>query len=199
MQSQALSQDQRWNYPGYYLKRQIFKLVGSNFFIYESSGSLVFFVHQKGFKLKEDITVFADEQKTTPLLYIRARQIMDMSAAYDVIDATTNERVGVLKRKGWHSIARDEWMVCDANEVQFGQLIEDTLLMALLRRLLTNLIPQNYDLLVNEQRMIDIRQNFNPFSYHLNVDCTSDPQKTVDRRLVIAGAVLLAAIEGRQR
>lgn len=173
-------------------------MVGSNFFIYDPAGNLVFFVHQKGFRLKEDITVFGDEGQSLPLLHIRARQVIDFSAAYDVIDATTQSRVGVLQRKGWRSIARDEWLVFDANEREIGTLIEDSLALALIRRLLTALVPQNYDLLVGERRMIDYKQNFNPFAYHLNIDTTLDPQGIIDRRLAIAAAVLLAAVEGRQ-
>lgn len=188
----------RWSHPSYKLKRQIFKLVGSNFFIYDPAGNLVFFVHQKGFRLKEDITVFPDENQSMPLLYIRARQVLDFSASYDIIDAQTQERVGVLQRKGWRSIARDEWVVLDSNERELGVLIEDSLAIALIRRLLTALVPQNYDLLVDGRRMIDFKQNFNPFSYHLNIDTTFDPQRTIDRRMVIAAAVMLAAVEGRQ-
>jgi hypothetical protein len=68
----------------------------------------------------------------------------------------------------------------------------------LVRRFLLNLIPQNYDLLVDGRRVADFRQNFNPFSYHLNIDFSEDTQGRVDRRLGIAAAVLIAAIEGRQ-
>ncbi len=173
-------------------------MVGSNFFIYEPSGALAFFVHQKGFKLKEDITVFADEAQSNPLFTIRARQIMDFSAAYDISLAGSGERIGVLKRKGWASIARDEWIVCDANEVQFAQLIEDSLMLALFRRFLSGLIPQNYDMLTGTTRIADYKQNFNPFSYNLNLDM-SEWNDQFDRRIAIAAAVLLAAIEGRQK
>jgi hypothetical protein len=76
-------------------------------------------------------------------------------------------------------------------------LIEDSLALALIRRLLTNLVPQNYDLLVGETRKVDLKQNFNPFSYHLGIEFFSPPQD-FDRRMGLAGAVLLAAIEGRQ-
>lgn len=181
----------------YTLKRQIFKLVGSNFFIYESSGALAFFVHQKGFKLKEDITVYGDEAKSNPLFAIRARQVFDFSASYDLVDLKSNATFGVLKRKGWASMARDEWLVCDANEVQFATLIEDSLILALVRRLLSGLVPQNYDMLSGNDRIADFKQNFNPFSYHLNVDLGNWPN-SYDRRVAIASAILLAAIEGRQ-
>lgn len=71
--------------------------------------------------------------------------------------------------------------------------------VALARRLLTNIIPQNYDMLIGGQRVVDYAQNFNPFTYHLRIDFNWDRQNQVDRRLGIAAAVLLAVIEGRQK
>lgn len=199
MSMPAASEDARWRYPSYYLKRQLLKLIGAGFFIYEPSGALCFYVHQKGFKLKEDIRVYADDKQTQELLTIRARQIMDFSAAYDVVDAISGQKVGMLKRKGWKSIARDEWEVCDANDQPYGVLVEDSMLLALIRRFLSNLVPQNYDLLIGGQRVLDVRQNFNPFSYHLNIVFEQGVQYPLDPRMGIASAVLLAAIEGRQK
>lgn len=198
MESNLSQIDYRWTASQYYLKRQVMKLIGGAFFIYGPGERLCFYVHQKGFKLKEDITVYGDEAKTQPLITIRARQIMDFSAAYDVVDNATGQKVGVFRRKGLRSIARDEWDVCDASDQPYGKLIEDTLLVALLRRLLSNLIPQNYDIFIGEERVADLAQNFNPFTYHLKMDFSMDRVGKLDRRMGIAASVLMAAIEGRQ-
>jgi uncharacterized protein YxjI len=185
--------------PKYELKRQIMQLVGRNFRVYDANGQLVLFCHQKGFKLKEDLRVFRDEQQTQEVMRIAARKILDFSGFYDVFDSATGARIGVLRRMGWKSILRDEWTVMDANEQQIGQIVEDNMLLALLRRFATNLIPQNYDLLMNDgSRAVDLKQNFNPFTYRLTIDFTDDPQGRMDRRLAFAGAFLLAAIERRQ-
>lgn len=184
----------------YTLKRQWMKLVGSNFRIFDPSGQMVAFVHQKGFKLKEDIRVYADEAKTTEVMVIQARQIMDFSAAYDIWDSTTQTKVGAMRRKGWKSIIRDEWEVLDPQDQVIGTLIEDSMILALVRRFLSALVPQNYDMIMFDGRkVVDLKQNFNPFLYHLNIDFSMDPQATLDRRMGLAGAILLAAIEGRQR
>lgn len=186
------------NEPVIELRKQIFKLFGENFRIYGPGDRFMFICHKKGFKLKEDIRIYADEAMTQELMSIQARQVMDFSGAYDVIDSTTQMRVGVLKRKGWKSLAQDEWTVCDQNEVPIGTLVEDNIALAILRRFLSNLIPQNYDLLINGARVLDLRQNFNPFSYRLVIDFSLDTNRQLDRRLGLAAAVLLAAIEGRQ-
>ena len=42
------------------------------------------------------------------------------------------------------------------------------------------------------------KQNFNPFVLKIKLDYSMDRNRLLDRRLGIAGAVLLCAIEGRQ-
>lgn len=184
--------------PLFTLKRQMFKFVGANFRIYDADGKMVLFCHQKGFKLKEDIRLYYDETATQLAMHIQARQILDFSAAYDVIDVQTG-KVGALKRKGWSSMVRDEWIVMDEHDREIGKVIEDNMALALVRRFLSNLVPQNYDLLMLDgSRACDLRQKFNPFLYHLDIDLRDDPQGRLDRRLAVAAAVLLAAIEGKQ-
>mgnify|MGYP001598533220 CR=1 FL=1 len=81
-----------------------------------------------------------------------------------------------------------------------GKIEEDSQVMALLRRFLSNLIPQKYHVTVGQDHVIaHYRQNFNPFVLKLTVALESDAAKYVDPRLLLAGAVLLAAVEGRQQ
>lgn len=182
----------------YTLKRQVFALTGKLRF-YDPQNELVLFSEQKMFKLREDIRVFADEKKSQEVLAIKARQIMDFSAAYDVVDSTTNEKVGVLRRKGLKSILRDEWEVLNAADQPIGVLFEDNMGLAMLRRfLLGSWLPQNYDLMMNDQRVADLKQRFNPFRYEMEIDFTMDVSQRLDRRLGLAAAVLLAIIEGKQ-
>ncbi|HLE92144.1 MAG TPA: hypothetical protein VI753_13420, partial [Anaerolineales bacterium] len=166
---------------------------------YDPLGNLVMFSEQKMFRLREDIRVYSDENKTQEVLSIKARQIIDFSAAYDVVDAAYNQKVGALRRKGWSSILRDEWEVLDANDNAVGNLFEDSVGLALLRRLLLgSLLPQNYDMTIGETRVADLKQNFNPFRYELNLDFSMDMGRLLDRRIGIAAGILLAAVEGKQ-
>jgi hypothetical protein len=182
----------------YLLKRQAIALTGKLRF-YNPQNELVLFCEQKMFKLREDVRVYTDEQKTQEVLSIKARQIIDFSAAYDVIDNSSGEKVGTLRRKGLKSIFRDEWDVLDANERPLGMLFEDSMGLAMLRRLvLGSLLPQNYDLTINNERVADLKQRFNPFRYEMDIDFSMDSAGRLDRRLGLAAAVLLAIIEGRQ-
>lgn len=187
-----------FQHSSYLLKRQAIALTGK-FRFYDPLGNLVMFSEQKMFKLREDIRVYSDESKSQEVLSIKARQFLDFSAAYDVVDTSMNQKVGVLRRKGLRSILRDEWEVLDANDSVKGLLFEDSIGLALLRRfLLGNWLPQNYDLTVGQTRVADLRQNFNLFRYELNLDFSMDTAHQLDRRLGIAAGILLAAVEGKQ-
>ena len=187
-----------FQFPTYLLKRQAIALTGK-FRFYDPAGRLVLFSEQKMFRLREDIRVYDSEDKSREVLSIKARQIMDFSAAYDVVDTELNQKVGVLRRKGLRSILRDEWEVLDADDRIVGQLFEDSVGMALLRRLLLgSWLPQNYDLTVGETRVADLKQNFNLFRYELNLDFSMDTMHRLDRRVGIAAGILLAAVEGKQ-
>lgn len=182
----------------YLARRKVLTVFTPKFHVYDAMGNLVAYVEQKAFKLKEDITVFGDEQKLHPLLTIKARQVLDIAATYDVTDARTGEKVGSLRRKGLKSILRDEWLVLNPVEQEIGRIQEDSAFMATLRRFLTNLIPQSYHVTLQSQAVGVIKQHFNPFVLKHTVDLTADPGRLLDRRLALAAVVLLLAIEGRQ-
>lgn len=187
-----------WSAPEFILRRKV-SLGGRQFRITDPGGRLIAFVEKKLFRLKEDIRIYGDEQKSQEILVIQARQIMDFAAAYDIYDPVARQKVGALRRKGWNSIIRDEWEVLDANDFPVGKLHEDSLQLALIRRLLLALIPQNFDLVdVAGTKLVDLKQQFNPFLYTLNIDFRPDGAGRVDRRVGIAAAVLMASIEGRQ-
>ena len=176
----------------YTIRRKVLKIFGASFHVRAPDESLLGFCAQKAFKLKEDIRVFEDEGKTRPLLTIRARQAIDFSASYDIVDETTGQKVGAARRKGFKSILRDSWEVLDADDRVIDKLDEDSTAMALMRRFLTDLIPQTFQL----GSVATFKQRFNPIVYRLEV--TVDQGAEIDRRLVLGVAVLIAAIEGRQ-
>lgn len=187
-----------FQFDQYLLKRQVLALTGK-FRLYNPYGQLVIYSQQKMFKLKEDIRLYSDESMQEEILYIKARQVIDFSAAYDVIDSPSGASIGALRRKGLRSLVRDEWLVLDPGDREFGILYEDNLTQALLRRfLLGSLLPQNYDLLIEGTRVADLRQRFNLFRYELEIDFRPDVQHKFDHRLGIAAAILLGTIEGKQ-
>jgi hypothetical protein len=180
----------------YLIRRKVLKIFGASFHVYDGD-RIVGYSKQKAFKLKEDIRIYEDESMRVELLNIHARQIIDFSAAYDVIDSRSGEKVGAARRKGFSSLVRDSWEVMDAQDRLIGQLKEDSTGMALLRRFLSNLIPQSFELQTpGSHSPVVFRQHFNPFIYRLEVSIPRDCK--LDRRLILGSAALVAAIEGRQ-
>lgn len=181
----------------YWIRRKFWTFFGASFHVYGADDRLLAFTRQKAFKLKEDIRVFEDEAKTKPLLTVQARQIVDFSAAYDMVDPTQGSKVGAARRKGWTSILRDAWELLDADDQPTATIVEDSRGMALLRRFLSNLIPQRFEVKDAEGRRIaTLKQRFNPFIHKLDV--TVHEPAAVDPRVLFGAAVLISAIEGRQ-
>ncbi len=190
-----------FDYDRFVIRRKVFKLLGAAFHVYDESGNLVMYSKQKAFKLKEDIRLYSDESMKVELLTITARSMLDFSASYDVIDPLAKQKVGALRRKGWSSLARDSWMLLNAHDQEIGTVQEDSMIAALVRRFIdaaSLLMPQKFHAEMNGQTVCTYQQNFNPFVRRLTVDFTHDRNKQFDRRLGLAAAVLLSAIEGKQ-
>lgn len=188
-----------FSHNSYLLKRQVLALTGK-VRVYTPMGQLGLYSEQKMFKLREDIRVYADENKMNELLWIQARQIIDFAAAYDVYDQASGMKVGALRRKGWSSIMRDTWELLDPLDQVIGIVQEDSAGRALLRRfLLGSLLPQRYDVVqANEQVIAHFYQRFHLFRYELDLDFSVVPA-ALDRRLGLATGILLAMIEGKQQ
>ncbi|EMJ88383.1 hypothetical protein [Leptospira meyeri] len=191
---------QQYTFNKYFAKKSFLKIFGGEIRIFdENKNNLLFFVKQKAFKLKEDITVYADETKSKELLKIKARSVIDFSATYDVVDLTSNEAIGSLRRKGFKSILKDSWEILDTKDQVVGSIDEDSMLKAILRRFLTNLIPQSFFITINKNQVGILKQTFNPFVPQFNIDFSSDVASALDRRMGIAIVILLQIIEGRQQ
>src|SRR5512136_2898903 len=78
----------------------------------DATGQLQFYVKQKLFKLKEAVTVFADEAQSMPLYEIKADRMLDFSARYRFTDPGGQE-VGSVKRQGMKSLWSVRYDVLD--------------------------------------------------------------------------------------
>jgi hypothetical protein len=194
-------QSDRFLHTHYIVRRKVFKLFGAAFHVYGPNDKLVLYSKMKAFKLKEDIRLYTDEDMKTEVLSIQARSVIDWGASYDVVDTTTGQKVGALRRKGWKSIIKDEWIILDPNDQEIGLIMEDSQLLALIRRfieLATLLLPQKFHAEMSGQTVAIFSQNMNPFVRKLACDFSPDSNGLLDRRLGLAAAILLGAIEGKQ-
>lgn len=181
----------------YLFRRKVFKFFGGEFKVYDEGGREVLHSKQKAFKLREDFRVNSAESNQE-LLTIKTPQILDIGATYHVVDATTGEAVGALRRKGLKSIFKDEWIFLSSQGEEIGKMAEHSLFGALISRFI-DLVPQTYNIVsASGVYEAQIRQHFNPFVLKYTMTIV-DQNPGIDRRLLLSAGILLAGIERRQQ
>lgn len=85
-------------------------------YVSDAAGRLRMYVKQKMFKLKEDVTVFADEGQTQPLYRIRADRVIDFNARYNFFTAD-GQVLGSVRRRGARSLFRAHYEVMQGEDV----------------------------------------------------------------------------------
>ncbi len=188
----------KFEHNQYTVRRKVMQLLGASFHVYDPTGQVVMFSKLKAFKLKEDIRIYTGEDMQTELISIQARQVLDVSATYDVTDAATGQKVGALKRQGLKSILKDEWTILDTADKPIGTIKEDSIWLALIRRFVMGLIPQTYNVDIGGTPVATMKQNINPFVTKITIDFSPDTGGLFDKRLGMAAAILMCAIEGKQ-
>lgn len=167
----------------------------------------VAFVEQKRFKFKEDIRFYTDEGKATELIRIKARQRFDPRAKYDVTDAH-GERIGQIQKVFGKSLARSTYRLLGADGEELAIARERSLAVALFRRLVGLIpylgdladwlpIPYHFDFLRGERLLGSNSRRFGSFRDVYTIDMSGDPERTLDRRLVLALAVGQDALQAR--
>ena len=186
----------------YMIRQKVLKLLGEEFHIYsdKSMQNLIGYSKQKALKLKEDIRVYSDEQKTVELLRIKQSGILDFKGNFEIIDGPSGQAIASIKRKAFMSIGKDSYKVIDTAGREVGEIAEDSLGLALVRRFIpfaTFVFPQKFTMTIGgASGKILYSQTVNPVVHKLMVSGVSG--SGIDPRIAAAGAILLIAIEGKQ-
>lgn len=158
-----------------------------------TEGELLAFAQQKRLAFKEQVTIYTDDSKQQPLLGFKARQRLDLGATYDVTDAAGTP-IGQFRKDFAQSLLRSTWHVEQAGLPQItGQ--ERSLPVALLRRFVDSLswLPYHFDFVADGQPVFSVIKKWG-----LRDKYVVEVQKPqVDRRLVIAMAIGLDALQSR--
>jgi hypothetical protein len=176
----------RFAHQQYVIKRPFLSLLGRKYYVYAPDGSLILFLKHPLMKLRGEFTIYTDETETTPLLVVRARKVVALNMAHDVIDPSTGETTGSVRSRGLKSIFRDVWDILDANDQVIG-LIEETG-FALLRRFL-KFLPGRHKIELHGELVATLRQTFRFFIKEEVLDLTPGGDK-LDHRFAIACALL---------
>ncbi|MEM8781576.1 MAG: hypothetical protein AAGE65_01865 [Planctomycetota bacterium] len=190
---------QRFASDRYVIRNKFFRLFGDAFHLYDDRGNVVLYAKQKRFRIREDFRLYTDESQSTEILRIGTTSIFDIAGTYAVTDSLTDRPLGAFRRKALKSIVRDQWLILDEHGEEIGQIQEDSTLAAIGRRVLGDLswlFPQKFEAKLGEQTVAHFRQQFNPIIQKIEI--TFVPGVDLDRRLGLAAAILLSAIEGRQ-
>ena len=91
----------------------------------DANGQMIGYIKQKLFKLKNEITVFADEAQTNPLFGIKADRIIDFSAKYNFTGAN-GQPLGSIRRKGMRSIFKAHYEIYDERENMVMEIREES-------------------------------------------------------------------------
>jgi uncharacterized protein YxjI len=167
-----------------------------------SPGEPVAFVRQKKLAIREDIRFFADEGEQQELFRIKARQIFEVGGRYDVT-TPQGERIGILEKVFGISLIRSTWKVLDAHERQVALTQEKSVPVAVLRRLIDfvpygEFVPLVFQFTIQMdgreigelRRPIGVRDRY-------TLTLRGDPERRLDRRVAIALAVALDALQSR--
>ncbi|MBY8871855.1 hypothetical protein K7640_08385 [Micromonospora sp. PLK6-60] len=192
MQLDALQQQQQFHV------RQRIRMMVNQYEVHSvapdgSEGGLLAFAQQKRLAFKEQVTIYTDDSKQTPLLGFKARQRLDLGATYDVTDHA-GQPIGLFRKDFAQSLLRSTWHVEQAGLPQItGQ--ERSMPVALLRRFVDSLswLPYHFDFTANGQPVFSVIKKWGLRDRY--VVEIQHPQ--VDRRLVIAMAIGLDALQGR--
>ena len=154
--------------------------------------TLVAFAQQKRMAIKEQVTIYTDESKATVLAGFKARKVLDLGGAYDVTDAAGNA-IGVFRKDFAASLLRSTWHV-DAPGTATATGQERSMLVALLRRFSDiSFLPYHFDFTRGGAPVFSVEKKWGITDRYV----VSIPDPALDRRLIIAMAVALDALQSR--
>lgn len=97
--------------------------IQNDFTATDADGKVISYVKQKLFKLKEDVEVFSDLEKTSLLYRIKADRWIDYSAVYTITNVDGFE-IGKIARKGWKSIWRASYSILNGEGKELFTITE---------------------------------------------------------------------------
>ncbi len=185
------------------INRYEFTLEGGN----GTPGAPVCFAEQKRFSFKEDIRFYTDDTKSQEIMRLKARQRFDPRARYDVTDAA-GAKIGEIQKVFGESLLRSTYRLYGPDGEELASARERSVPVAVFRRAVGFIpyvddvaswlpIPYHFDFVRGGQVLgSHVREKMKlRDTYH--IDMSPDTERTIDRRLVLAIAVGMDALQAR--
>ncbi len=165
------------------------------------------FVQQRRFTFKEDIRFYADDSRSIEVMRIKARQRFDPRARYDVT-AADGSKIGEIQKVFGASLLRSTYRLYDATGAETATAAEQSVPVALLRRAVGFVpyvqnvadwlpIPYHFGFTRNGVVLGTHRRHIGKLRDVYTIDMSADAERSVDRRLILAVAVGMDALQAR--
>jgi uncharacterized protein YxjI len=193
-----------------FLIQQLFKPIGNEYRISipapgsKEEGEPVLFVKQKKLKIKEDIRFRASPDDEAHVFMIKSKTVFEFRGRHEVLDAN-DQVIGMLEKDFARSLIRSHWRVRDAEGNELFEGHEANLAIALIRRFagfasewldVLQWLPFNFVLLKGGSEAGTYRRVLGKLRDRYVLELGA-PLHDVDRRLVLAFAVALDALQDR--
>ncbi|MDQ3941260.1 MAG: hypothetical protein M3238_07920 [Actinomycetota bacterium] len=160
------------------------------------------FVRQKRLRLKEEIRFFGDQSQTELLFSLQARRVIEIGGHYDVV-GPDGKIIGTLHKKARESFLRSTWQLLDPNGAEISWVQEKSASIAVFRRIKDLIpygelipIPYHFTFYLDQTPAGEYRRILGLRDRYL-LDLSADAGKRVDRRLAVALAIALDALQAR--
>jgi uncharacterized protein YxjI len=193
-----------------FLIQQIFKPIANEYRISiptpgaTEEGRPILYVKQKKLKIREDIRFRTSENDDAPHVFmIKARTVFEFRGRHDVLDAEGNQ-IGLLEKVFGLSLLRSHWRVKGPEGNELFEAHEASWAIALIRRAadfgpdwlsLLAWLPFNFVLKRGGEQVGTYRRVLGKLRDRYVLEL--EPGFDADRRLVIAFAVALDALQDR--
>jgi uncharacterized protein YxjI len=168
------------------------------------AGPPVAYVRQKKLSIKEDIRFYADEGESEELFRLKARSVLDFGGSrYDVL--VGEDRIGLLRHKFLESLYRSTWHIGGPDEQEVAIARESSTAIGILRRAIDFVpyvggfipIPYNFEIVIDGEVVGRMNRKFARVRDQYVLDLSGDRDRRIDRRIAVALAVGLDALQNR--
>lgn len=181
--------------PGFLVQQKLTLMV-NRYAIHETTpdgtpGRLMAVAQQKRLAFKEQVTFYADEERTRPVFSFKARQALDLGAGYDVYDEA-GAPIGFFRKDFAASLLRSTFHVSAPGLEATGR--ERNQAVALLRRFVDFPFAFHFDFADQQgQPVLHVDRRFSMRDRYV----VQVPDQRLDFRLAAAIAVALDALMAR--
>lgn len=160
--------------------------------------ALAFIVAQATIK-KRDVTIYRDDSRADPLLRIYQDKKIEFFVATFTCATPGGEVLALLHKNYLSNILRRTWRCKDPDGTVRYVVREDSMILALLRRLLGTLygiLRTNFIICSGDRVIGEFNRKFTLFDRYV-LDLSKDPSRELDRRVALAIGVMLDTGERR--